>query len=275
MREKIYVIDGRHRLHAARIVGVPELRVDVHHNGGFGLRVIPLDELDVDPDVQFEDTFKPSHAQRIAREWDHEKVGVLKAVTVDVPASRKADIKMALDGLRRNVGTVERFRARVLQGDPAAIDIDRIVREHGWKIAANGKSSIAALAGIVTIERIYTQLGIDGLDRTLTLADHWRGEAQAGTSAWVGGLGLLVRDGYDETLTEQHRERFAEIVPALVIRKAIGNVAARKGTVNAQGMNGSTAGPAAHEVASLLRKSLKLRKRPAVSRKGGNAKELA
>lgn len=271
--EKFYVIDGRHRLWAAQTVGERELRVDVHHAGGFGLRVVPIDALEIDPDVQFKDTFKPQHARRIAREWDPEKVGVLLAVTADVPAARKASLKMGRDDARRSVGTVERFRSRVLQGDQQAVEIDSIVRGHGWKIAANGKAASGALAGVVTIERLYDQLGASGLDRVMALADQWRGEAQAGVSAWIGGLGLLIRDGYDEVVTDEHRARMTEIVPALILRKAVGNVAARNGIVKPSA--GATA--VTHEVASLLRKSLKLRKRPAVVQhpQGVNVRSVA
>lgn len=258
--EKFYVIDGRHRLWAAQTVGVPEMRVDVHHAGGFGLRVVPIDALEIDPDVQFEDTFKPHHARRIAREWDPEKVGVLLAVTSDVTAARKAELKMGRDDARRSVGTVERFRARVLQGDQQAVEVDAIVHRHGWKIAGNGKPGSGALAGVVTIERLYEQLGAGGLDRVMALADQWRGEAQAGVSAWIGALGLLVRDGYDENLSDEQRGRMVEIVPALIIRKAVGNVAARNGIVKPS----AGAGAVTHEVASLVRKALKLRKRPSV-----------
>lgn len=257
--EKFYVIDGRHRLSAAKTVGVTELRVDVHYPGGFGLRVVPIDDLVIDPDVQFEDTFKPNHARQIARGWDPEKVGVLLAVTKDVPASRKADIKMARDGARRNVGTVERFRARVIQGDPAAVEIDTLVRRHGWTIAVNRREQ-GSIIGVVTIERIHKQLGGDGLDRVLALADRWRGEALAGSSVWLGGLGLLVRDGYDESLTEQHLAKLDEVVPAIVVRKAVGNVAARSGTINNSG-NATAAGLQAAEVAEAIRRLLRLRKR--------------
>ncbi len=258
---KFYVVDGRHRLSAAIYRGAPhELRCDVISNAGHALRIIPVAELIVDPDVQLEFAYNDRWARSISLRWNERKAGVLTVVPMNgggLTAAEKSEIKVGLDRERRHVKQIESFLLRLEGGDPVAHDIQESAKLHGFLIGKSGGHSHTTFECVSSIEKIYNKLQRRGLDRTFALCTLWKGDPKTNTAPWIEALSLLVRDGYDDKMTPAGFERLKDLVPATVIRRARGRIVAG-GSLSAD----ATGMTVSYETATLLRKTAKIRTLP-------------
>ncbi len=252
------IIDGRHRYEAVVQRGAPrELRCDVITPHVHALRVIPIDQLVVDPDVQLDFAYDARRAASMALNYDDRKVGVLTVVETGLPVAEKAAIKLGLDFERRRVSAVESFLVSVKKGDEASTRIMSTAINLGFEIGKlKGGKPYHRIEAVVSLKSIYKRAGEDGLRRTLTLNTHWRGDPKSNTSLWLMALYLLVRDGYDDAMTPSSWERMKEAVPALEIRRAQGEVQSL-----ARG-NDNTIPAVSYQIAISLRKRARLRVLP-------------
>jgi hypothetical protein len=260
-----WILDGRHRFAAGYAAGRTEFRCDELTPGGVrALRVLSVDELGLDPEIQIAETYKDSHARRLLASWNDRKCDPLLVVPVATPLTiaQRADLKLGADGARRRVEIVEHFLEAVKRGDTRECAIQAVLDETGWGIGFSGGQvvggfRISSIRALLTIEG----WGINELRRTLGLAVHWRGERGATSGDWLLALGLLIRDGYDEAFTPKTWERFSTLVPMVAMRRA-------------QGLDSGTAARGIGVVkvhyllAGLIRKHGGLRKRPARPAKG-------
>lgn len=267
------IIDGRHRFKAAVANGIKELRCDVHHpDGRVALRVIPTDQLEPDPDVQLPHTFNERHARKLTQNFDLTKVGVLVVCTDDMPVPRKAALKLSYDRDRRSVSALEHFQEQVLQEDADALSIQRIVNEAGYRIGSGARKDALTIDAVVTLSRLHDQLGDEGLRRTMRLVSIWLGDPATNTGFWLSAMGLLVRDDFDAPMLNGKLKDVQALVPAVVLRQAKGRALSPTG-----GSHATASGAVAYEIASMIRRRARLRKRPANPRsnKAANAKEIS
>lgn len=253
-----WIVDGRHRRCGAQLAGRTEMRCDVLTKTGQsrGIRVLPIGQLAIDPEVQLDYAYSDTRARKIAMAWDDAKCDALLVVLAadKIPLQRKAELKLAADRERRRVDGCESFRDEVFMGVPRAISIDAVVRASGWKVAKGWRPNY--LNGARFLRTLHEQLGEDGLRRTLQLAAHWRGDPKANTSDWLGGCGLLVRDGYDDALTPRGYAKLREVVPVDFIRRAQGMSGGGESSPSASFNDTSV------QLAGLMRRAAGLRKRP-------------
>lgn len=96
------------------------------------------------------------------------------------------------------------FLVRVVEGDPVACGIDRILMEFGWKLARG--TADGSFAAVQAAERVYTgsgttqkELGPLNLRSTIgTITEAWGHKVTNGNGIVVGGLGLFfARYGAD------------------------------------------------------------------------------
>lgn len=194
---------------------------------------IKLSELIIDQDYQRD--FRATWANKIAREFDaklfdkplvslrqdgryavidgQHRVEALRLihhtndvyVRCDVVAKQLSQGEEAAKFAARNSFIVratvfERFRARVVMGDPGALDILDIVQDCGFAFTATGFAGAGQIAGIGAIERIYTQSGRNTKSTQL----------EPGPVQLRKVLSLLRDAGYDErpltaeTITSTH-----------------------------------------------------------------------
>lgn len=254
------------------------------------LRVISADLLIPDPDVQLAFTFNERHARKMAAEWRDGSVSVLTVTPAPdgihyyiidgrhrhyggtlagvtefrcdvhpgpLNPAQKAKIKDDLDGTRRRVRQLEQFLISVIEGDERDTNIVRIVEQHGYSV---GKLKAGApfdrIESVVTLRRIYCDLGAERFSQVIALATNWIGDAKGNTGQWLGGLALLVRDGYTEAWTPKQEKAIKEAVPALVTRQARGDV----GLLGSSG-NARYAASIEYAIATRLRKLGKMRSR--------------
>lgn len=143
---KLYVIDGQHRTHGARIAGKSHLDAEVH-----------------------------------------------EGLTVE----QEAELFDRLNTGRSFVNALERFRARLVYGEPEATEINKIVQEFGGAVAekiGRKNSNDMSVRSIAALERIYNAGGPDLLREILALIrDAWGGIDYITTNEYtLGGLRQLM-----------------------------------------------------------------------------------
>jgi hypothetical protein len=97
----------------------------------------------------------------------------------------------------RGVLAVDKFRVRVIEGDPAAVVLNDILSRHGWRVQMN--KDAGAFAAVSAFESIYkgklngpgnTRDICDTLIRVITEA--WGHDASGVRNEIVGGLGAVL-----------------------------------------------------------------------------------
>lgn len=255
-----YVItDGRHRWCGVVERGDPKtlpcLVNGADRNPEY--RVIPVNRLMVDPDVQFAWALSPKLIVSIATRFDPRRLGVLTVFPLgDSTPSERAQVKLGIDYHRRKVKHTESFLIKVIGKDPTAVAIKRTAENAGWKIGnRRGQAPYDAIEATKMLENIEHALGLEGLARTLELAAIWLGDRDSNNNRWLESLSLLVSGGYDRSLTTAQQTALADIVPAQELRRA-------KGAVAGMGSKGYGYGYSAIAVACAdnIRKTCRLRK---------------
>lgn len=84
---------------------------------------------------------------------------------------------------------LDKFKVRVVEGEPAAVAIHAILSKHGWRVA--GGAGDDAFAAVTAAERIWRR-DRDALDRTIaTITRAWGHTSAASNGFIVEGLGLV------------------------------------------------------------------------------------
>jgi len=251
------VIDGRHRLIKATREGIHELRCDVISANGHALRIIPTQELEVDADVQLDWAFSERRIRAMG-EWDERKAGVLTVTpNGDLSVVEKSIIKNGLDRERRHVSALEGLLIDIGRGDPDAVAIQQDAEAYGFKIGRASKKGPFYLLGCASeLRKLHRALGSEKMRQVHALNTHFRGERGTNTGDWLGGLGLLARDGYIDKMTPASFAALEDVVPAVELRRAKGR--GIHGSGNVSGFSETS-----YEIAIALRKKMRLKVMPA------------
>lgn len=183
------------------------------------IRPVELEQLFVDPEVQR--TIEPRKVQRIADDLNEAALGTItlserddkKYHIVDgqhrvaallrlvepsykvncrvfrsLTRSEEAELFRLLNTTSRP-SAVDSFRIRVIEGDPAAVFIVRVLTDNNWKLATG--SSDRMFAAVAAIERVY-KFGEDAVVNAITTTTRaWGHQQAAGDGRVVEGLGLV------------------------------------------------------------------------------------
>lgn len=235
-------------------------------------RTVPLDEITIDPKVQRQEGVDQRRVNKMAANFDPDALGVL------ILSQRRDGTMVCLDGAHRCAGArqvgyaaymdaivytgltlaeeaslfllyndkkdpsaISRFKARVIAGDPVAVDVNRIITSHGWTIS-NAKSDQGVLSAIDKAEAVYRNAGNtlpdgahpDVLDSVLTiLTAAWEHDPKAtlgvlltGTAQLIGRFGKAL--DYKKLIDEMQGTR-----PGVVVGKARNLADMQGGTVAA------------------------------------------
>lgn len=287
------------------------------------MRLVPTEDLFIDPDVQLAFALEDRRWRAMAADWKQEKVGFLFTIPVragelpghlknghaddhwlfsivegrhrflggtnrlvrnvvtpitewrvdvhdevdysDVRA--KALIKLGYDHDRRNVSALEHFKIRVMALDEVAVDIEAIVTKHDYQITKiTGRARLDgsnAIGAVASLERLYNTLGPDGFERALRLnRRYWYKQPSAEASPWLGALGLLVRDGYDQAFSAKAEEKLQSIVPAVATRHCMGLLAKKGLSVGHGGGQSGSFSALSYEIAGYIRRKTGTRQLP-------------
>lgn len=181
-------------------------------------------------------TIDGAHRICLCRKVEHKalvRVKVFKGLTIQ----EEARLFLLLNQ-GTNPTLVSKFKVSVIEGNPESIEIDNIIKKHGWELSKN--SNPGCLLAIATIQRVYRSAsktkpagkypGI--LDRVLKIITATWGHDPAGMNMYIiEGLAQLVGrmgDSFnDETLIKEMKTVF----PVTLITNAKQHKAALNGTL--------------------------------------------
>lgn len=191
---------------------------------------IPLEQIIVDPEVQRAEGVDQRRVGKMAGNFNPDALGTL------IVSERADGTYVVLDGMHRRAAAllagyansvdcivfggltvaeeaslfllyndkkdpsaVSRFRARVTAGEFSAVEINRIVRERGWRIAP--QSDVGAIAAVRQLESVYRTAANtqpEGaypvvLSRTLKiLTEAWEYDLNSVSGSMLAGVGQLI-----------------------------------------------------------------------------------
>lgn len=226
-------------------------------------------DLSIDPKVQRQ--LDTTRAARIAADFDPDVIGVLHVsvradgahVVIDgqhrleamkllgwqtqkVPCRLYHGLELADEAhLFRGLNTFAKprafdiFKVRIVEGDPIACDVRRILGKHGWRLASG--DTPGAFTAVVAAEKVYTGFTAkdgntpDLLDDALgILTNAWGHDPAAANGYIVTGIGLFLSRYANHDIDKAGLvDRLASVAggPNGVIGKARGIKEFRNGTV--------------------------------------------
>lgn len=217
------------------------------------LRVIPVDQLVPDPDVQHDWTYRPKFVRRLATNWKSDLCGVIDVVPLrekdgkmiygvvvgrhradgargagvkelrcdvheglDVRA--KAELKLRKDRDTRKVTVIESFLDAVKAGDQGAIEVKEVCESYAYEVKRTVKGEpYNALQPVGALLRMNK---VGHLRRVLELNTLWYDLPGANTSRWLKGLHVFVAEGFDGSLTAKQKDRLRKVNPVKVTMEA-------------------------------------------------------
>ncbi|MGE0133725.1 MAG: DUF6551 family protein [Dehalococcoidia bacterium] len=123
--------------------------------------------------------------------------GVEHCITVQVWEGLSREEEAHLFGLlntRKELNSLQKFRARLFSGDEVAASIQRIVRKHGLDIALRqGGQAGNRVTAVVALQNVYDRFGAESLDETIRIlraADD--GSPQMYVGSAIVGLAMFL-----------------------------------------------------------------------------------
>lgn len=148
-------------------------------------RSVSIDSITIDPRVQREEGVDQHRVNDLVAAFNPDALGVVilsqrtdgTLVCLDgmhrTAASKQAGYTKPLDAIvhtdlslaeeaslfllynnKKDPSAISKFKARIVTGDPVAVDMDRIIRERGWKVRP-GASDPGVLTAIEKAEAVY------------------------------------------------------------------------------------------------------------------------
>jgi hypothetical protein len=124
--------------------------------------------------------------------------------------------------LGRNNGrmpsAISKFVARVVEGDPTAVAIDRLIQDHGWVVSVQNDDGV--IAAVQAFERVY-RLGHDVADKTLgIITEAWERDRKSSDSFMLAGVGALVHRWGDKLDRDKLVHEMSLTRPTVLIGRA-------------------------------------------------------
>lgn len=232
-------------------------------------RTVPADAIVIDRRVQRDEGIDHRRVDRMAANFNPNALGVL------ILSQREDGTLVCLDGMHRHAtclkvghaawldaivhtglsladeaalflaynskkdpSAISRFKARVVMGEPAAVEINRIVLSHGFRVGFDNYDGV--LAAVEAVERIYTTGGghlpkgayPEILSRTLDIVvKAWGHDRDAVIGQIIHGLAQVLARFGDQVLDTRMAAKLQDEVPRPFLARARSLHSARGGTV--------------------------------------------
>lgn len=170
--------------------------------------------------------FDGQHRTKMARNMQFETVPAL--VYQGLTRAQEAQLFADLQGERRGMHSVDKFRAQLVGGDPVAKDIERLALAGGFSISKKGGPYvITAPAAVTSIYNLSPEL----LEATLwVIAEAWRGDMPTGSV--VRAVGRFMDDWGLENVDQA---RLAQRLGTLGINQLVARAMATKDSRGGKG----------------------------------------
>jgi hypothetical protein len=186
--------------------------------------------------------FDGQHRLAVARARGMTHVPCL--IHVDKTPAEEAALFVKLQAERKGISSVDRFRARVFQGEEAPVAINAILEAHGYAVGKKGRDQGRRrnVSAVAALERVYS-MGV--LSETIGLLEEvWGGDLNSTDLPIIEGLGRLV-SAYGHRIGEDQKDKLREVPPGTIVRRVRGV------TPNATGTSGRLAFAELRRIAGL------------------------
>lgn len=122
-------------------------------------------------------------------------------VFYDLTLKEEADLFLALN-FSRAVQAIDRFKVRVTMEDPAAVNINTVLKAYGLHVDWANNASLGVISAINTLEKVYGGAGVrdegeypellDKVIRTLYRAYGSQGDRMTYSKVMLEGLGVFI-----------------------------------------------------------------------------------
>lgn len=113
---------------------------------------------------------------------------ILVEVFEGLTLQQEAELFLRLNGGRKAVGSVDKYKARIEAREPVALEIHGVLKKHGCRISAGRGHGI--IAAVAAIEYAYYK---GNLTRVIYVLSAWMGRDTAGfEGAFVRGVSLFL-----------------------------------------------------------------------------------
>lgn len=216
---------------------------------------IGIDRLIIDRRVQRE--FNPAWANSIARKLDLNQLGIatvsrrddttlvildgqhrVKALRIAGYVDYEIDCRV-LEGLTvqeearafrllnntKKPNLIDHFLVRVVEGDPTATDINKILAKFGWQPSKS--KTDGSFSAISTLEAIYRESRDVAWTTVETVTEAWGNKLAAAHGQIISGIGAVYQRYGDEIVASRMVRHLAPIPPAELLVRARALAAAR------------------------------------------------
>jgi hypothetical protein len=217
-------------------------------------RNIPVNRLDIDPDVQR--GLNPAWVQELAERFEIDMVGTIavsqrsngQLFIVDGQHRHAAALAAGYDGTfdcsvftgltlpeeaglflalnnRKVVNAIDKFRVRVVRGDEAAVALNDVITGRGWTIGDGGRARIAAVTKLEAVVdgagiAEFSGDGIELVDNVLrTVTEAWNYAPRSAHANIVSGMGALYAR-YGWACRPKLTKELTKATPNTVLAKA-------------------------------------------------------
>lgn len=136
------------------------------------------------------------------------------------------------------VSPISKFQVRVIQGDPAAVAINRVLESMGWEVSSS--NSDGRFRSVAAIERVYDGVGladrgqIEWVEQVmLTITTAWGGDSKGPQSPIITGIGMMIARYGDAVDFDKLAAEMSKHTPGQLIGRARGLREAQGGTTAA------------------------------------------
>lgn len=121
---------------------------------------------------------------------------------------------------RKGLRPYDRWKAQLRAGEPAQVEINRIVESWGFRVAAGG-SSRRGIAAVTALEQIYSRGGAPHLDDVLGfLAGLWDGEEALTNHPMLLGTAAFLM-AFGDKVGDVQMRRLRKHAPVVILRRAV------------------------------------------------------
>lgn len=122
-------------------------------------------------------------------------------VFYDLTLKEEAELFLALN-FSRNIQAIDRFKVRVTMEEPAAVNINNVLKAYGLHVDWANNASLGVISAINTLEKVYAGAGVrdegeypelvDKVIRTLHRAYGSNGDRMTYSKVMLEGLGVFI-----------------------------------------------------------------------------------
>lgn len=125
---------------------------------------------------------------------------------------------------RKALQPIEKHKAKIVSGDPAALAVERAVASAGFTIdtgVGSGPAHARTIQAVAGVNAIYNRIGEEGLHQTLlVIRDAWTDDPAALTAHILRGVGLLIEEQGENYNKTRLVNSLKKTQPYLIERKA-------------------------------------------------------